>query len=198
MLESYIKDQKITCLARSSTSNPNNGDLATHCHGNFARLNGKMKIHLQTCDFSTNMEESTFYHSHPMNNRIIRPISLYRYDDNSTEMTKWAFIKFWSDWAHLASRCIRHGELRFLHQWVSATSALRSFGRLSSPREYIVRHGEWPMVLSDFCSPSTHRCELGASYFLCSLTLLVTGSPSARHGELTFALFLCFPSLLGV
>jgi len=38
MLESYIKDQKITCLARSSISNPNNGDLATHCHGNFARL----------------------------------------------------------------------------------------------------------------------------------------------------------------
>jgi len=45
MLEPYIKDQKITCLARSGTSNPNNGDLATHCHRSFARMNWKRRIH---------------------------------------------------------------------------------------------------------------------------------------------------------
>jgi len=47
-------------------------------------------------------------------------------------------------------------------------------------------------------SPSTRRCELGVSDLWCSLPLLVFDSPSARHGELTFALFLCVSSLLHV
>jgi len=45
MLEPYIKDQKITCLARSSTSNPNNGDLVLHCHENITKVEGKLRIH---------------------------------------------------------------------------------------------------------------------------------------------------------
>jgi len=35
----------------------------------------------------------------------------------------------------LASNFIRHGELRFLHQWVCATSPPRSFSRPNSPHE---------------------------------------------------------------
>jgi len=65
-----------------------------------------------------------------------------RYDNNPTEMIKRTFIVFCSDSTRLASNVIRHGELRFLHQWVRAMSALRSFGCLSSPHEYIVRHGD--------------------------------------------------------
>ena len=40
MLEPYIKRSKdYIYLARSSTSNPNNEDLTTHCHRSFARMN---------------------------------------------------------------------------------------------------------------------------------------------------------------
>jgi len=72
---------------------------------------------------------------------------------------------FWSDWTRLASKCIRHGELMFLHQWVSATSALRSFGRLRLPREYIVRHGElWTFAL--WTSSPWARLSLAIASFL--------------------------------
>lgn len=99
-----------------------------------------------------------------------------------------------SNWARLVSRCIRHGKLKFLHQWVSATSALRSFCRPNSPREYIFRHGElWTFALWT-SSPSTRhyeisrRCELGASGLWCSLPQVALGSPW-RVNLCTFSLF---------
>jgi len=90
----------------------------------------------------------------------------------------------------LASRVdFCHGELRFLHQWVSATSALRSFGRLHSPREYIVRHVElWSFALWNF-SPWA-RLSFAIARFLAfhSPWRVVSGTlwlylPWARYGE---------------
>jgi len=42
------------------------------------------------------------------------------------------FYNFCFDQTRLASMSARHGELMFLHQWVSATSAFEDLGRLNS------------------------------------------------------------------
>ena len=78
----------------------------------------------------------------------------------------------------LAGRFARHGELSFLPQWVSATSALRGqtaltrlpskytrHGELSSP---CTRHGAWEVSNYAFLpllAFATHHCELEASNF---------------------------------
>ena len=127
----------------------------------------------------------------------------------------------WNDWMgfytfliliQLASRVyVRHGELMFLHQWVSATSALRSFWPPWLALQDIVRHCEFWYFLSAsarlgltilfaiarfiaFYSP----LWVGGELSLESLPMLTLDSPLARHGELTFAQFLCFSFFLGV
>ena len=42
------------------------------------------------------------------------------------------FYNFCFDQTRLTSMSARHGELMFLHQWVSATSAFEDLGRLNS------------------------------------------------------------------
>jgi len=127
-------------------------------------------------------------------------LSLFiKYDNYKLKWPNGLLYNSCFDRARLASRCIRHGELRFLHQWVSATSALRSFGHLSSPQEYIVRHGEisrLPLAVASWWWVAS-----GALWLVLAVAswwrvishalwlVLATGSPSASHGELSFPFF---------
>jgi len=101
-----------------------------------------------------------FYPKVASNNMISSP---------STEMMN-GFYNFCSDQTLLASMSARHGELMFLHQWVSATSAFEDLGRLNSPHEWVARHGE-------LCSRWAHHGAWEASGNLNFLPQLALKSP---------------------
>jgi len=126
-----------------------------------------------------------------------------KYDDSIPKWLNGLLFNSCSDWTRLASTCIRHGELRFLHQWVSATSTLRSFGRLNSPHEYIVCHGKicrLPLVVASWWRVASGALWLvlafhsllrvDGEWFLCSLTCARLWLASCSPWQVGFCLFL--------
>ena len=93
------------------------------------------------------------------------------------------FILFSSS-TRLASRCARHGELSFLPQWVSATSALRGQATLTRLASKYARHGE-------LCLPCPrHGAWEASNYAFLPLLAFAT-----RHCELEASNFNFLPQL---
>ena len=90
----------------------------------------------------------------------------------------------------LAGKFARHGELSFLPQWVSATSALRGLDRLTRLPSNFTRHGWVNMYFCLFLADVTRHCELEASYFnfLPQLAFELTVASCPLH----FFMFSCF------
>ena len=62
---------------RSSTSNPNNEYLASHCHGSLARMNWKEKIQYNFVISHQMWKNQDFYHSHSMKTKPYLSLSKY-------------------------------------------------------------------------------------------------------------------------